>query len=333
MRGLRMPTQKESPPGIMKIGKMGFCHRDIKPENVLYDPTKNKHSLIDFGLMGELKNVFRFSQFALLNYRYIYYPPEFSLAAYLYANRNLQSASSMLYHIRDPSNIEQLKQKLFENVTVGQFMNYYRVFQVKKDAEMRSFLDSVIRYLDSNKNQNASKEYVINDMLFTMAKSKIDVYGLGIAWTQMYYFGKKIIDKNEHFEELLGEMTCLDPKKRITCQNIIHRINDIKESYGELPNVDVNNNSNSTNQRIVTVAAPVRPKNRTRRTDARNITTEATPPSRPGTGVINAMNTSSFTKQRGGKRVVFTKLENYPSYKSQNAGKKSQKKIHRTKKI
>ena len=63
--------------GLNILAKHKRAHLDIKPPNVLYDESKEKMFLIDFGLMNKIVEVKELDW--MLSSNYAYYPPEFKV--------------------------------------------------------------------------------------------------------------------------------------------------------------------------------------------------------------------------------------------------------------
>lgn len=65
--------------GMAKLQSQNFVHLDIKPANVLI--SKDKISLIDFGLMTKADELFKYDNRHILGYlEYPFYPPEFYIS-------------------------------------------------------------------------------------------------------------------------------------------------------------------------------------------------------------------------------------------------------------
>lgn len=69
--------------GTLLINQRGHIHRDIKMGNILYDPSKKRLNLIDFGVAIEGGKAYNPEEFDFLAFKYESYPPEFTFAAIL----------------------------------------------------------------------------------------------------------------------------------------------------------------------------------------------------------------------------------------------------------
>lgn len=66
--------------GLEKLNNAKYVHQDIKPPNILFDT--HKISLIDFGIMTHINQIYDQDNLYVLRYDYPYYPPEYKLFVY-----------------------------------------------------------------------------------------------------------------------------------------------------------------------------------------------------------------------------------------------------------
>lgn len=233
--------------GIINMNKISV-HRDVKEYNLLFSPSKI--SLIDFGLQTSKKYVFDRKSIDRLSIGYPYYPPEFSLSAFMLENLSSSDDINTFIH-----NIESFQlYKSFDTLDIFQHyceicfrnIHYYYDFQFFQNNssliqnDIFSFLFTLkdkikkIRHTFRN-NKNISIDYIIHQ-IFDKYTNRIDVYSLGMTFI---FIVSKILKNsstlspfdNIHFEifsHLLTFMTRPDPFQRIHPDKLLSLIRILK---------------------------------------------------------------------------------------------------------
>jgi len=193
--------------GLKTMTRHEYCHRDIKPGNMLYDSAKNKHVIIDFGLMKAFARLYEHDQYPVFSYLYAYYPPEFSLLAYFFDKSN--TVNDMLHELKhDP-----IKQYLKRNMVKSHISSIFAHYHTLKYKQIDSFIVSVKTFLTKNRHVfvKQSKLAILKELGKFCDPAKIDIYSLGVTLMQMYHWGKIT---GSGVSKLFLEMTCMNPIDR-----------------------------------------------------------------------------------------------------------------------
>ena len=171
----------------------GFCHSDINYGNILI--SNEKLSLIDFGLEKKLNKIYNINNFAMLQHKYVFYPPELRLYILYNENKKYNNEKLLYYATKNIINI-------FHKDNYGNFDLY------TKDEIYKDILN-VWNTFDLKK----------------LDPKKIDIYSLGINF---YIFRKciKFNNKNElkKYNFLLKNMINMNFTKRFDVDEILKYI-------------------------------------------------------------------------------------------------------------
>jgi len=190
--------------GLCILDANDIIHHDIKPNNILYNITKNKFYLIDFGLY-----ITKDDKYIHHDTKYVYYPSEY---AFLYYIKNGKSLNKI--------NVENYKKLIGININ----------FLMKKviiDIKIRNKIKNIYDNLDKD------KEAIYNKIILNIdinLYNKIDVYMLGLTLydfimaifihcTELNNISKIPIE----ILDLISDMTNIDPYERITIQEATER--------------------------------------------------------------------------------------------------------------
>jgi len=198
--------------GIVTLQEHKILHCDIKPGNILYDETTNRFYLTDFGL--SIKNNQLKKETDMLEFTYLYYPPEFKVLAL---------AREIEYN--------QTENTLYNNI----LKNYNSI-----GSDFLEFLK--IKYgIDIPSEITEYSKKSINDGLYftkltkKLAYNKIDIYSLGMTIASLLYImssnSKLPIKNNTLFKEFIQQVLKLiikqDPSHRIDCKEATLRMKNL----------------------------------------------------------------------------------------------------------
>lgn len=204
--------------GIQKLHQANLVHRDIKPANVLYDKTKEKLNLIDFGLSCHVNDVYNKDDTYLLGYMYMYNPPEFYVASKLF--ENMQQGNNFIESIRLSFNSLKTYTKELEIFYYEHYYRYnrnepYNIYSYKEG--FNQFYNDIETFAITNEVDLFTKEFIF----------KSDVYSTAFILKSLK---KHIIFENiiqrEIFNELHNMTSSLNPFQRKSITEILQFIDD-----------------------------------------------------------------------------------------------------------
>jgi serine/threonine protein kinase len=183
--------------GLVTMQIYGFLHLDLTHHNILYDPTSNRSTMIDFGLFRPCSDVFVGGR-EYLSHRYMYFPPELKLAAV----------------VTEPE---------LKSMTFGEFRRFFREnFGSNKlsyaafaklspaaDSDLEALYNTV-RFGPESGSPDKALKYL------SQFAHKIDVYSVGmIVACMMNVYPPTAVPSRQLIVELIRDMTALDPRKRL----------------------------------------------------------------------------------------------------------------------
>lgn len=187
--------------GLENLAKLKYVHQDIKPPNMLHNLDTGKTSVIDFGLMAKMEDIYDIKKNeGRLSSGYRYYPTEYYLTSIL-NSKDIKEKTP-----------EEIAKKLSNNFTnsYGSYkaaVENITTFDVK-DVSYKFSLD----ILEEHKgNWDTVK-------MFSKYANKIDIYSVGISLCYLLYKAigyKKVGNINMiKTKELISKMMYPDPRER-----------------------------------------------------------------------------------------------------------------------
>ena len=208
--------------GLRTMSRHKYCHRDIKPCNLLYNSTKNKHVIIDFGLMKEFSKLYDAKEHYIFSYTYMYYPPEFLLITYFYDKPQIITLDDIIDDLK--KNRSSIKKFIQSNISEDS-PRLYSIYRKHFEDEADSFIDYVQTYMKKNKS-NKSKQEILKKLGNDLNPSKIDIYSIGISLMEMYHVGK-IVGSSPKFVDLFLKLSSVNPINRPNHAAIIRMIKSL----------------------------------------------------------------------------------------------------------
>lgn len=188
--------------GIEIINNNGYVYYDLKPRNTMIK--KNKLNLIDFGMIRDIKDIYKDTNLKRLLFSYKYYPPECYIA-YICLKHNITS---------DISNF------LDDNIS----SIYTRHLSQYESFDQKIYFQQIQDFLKHIKDNRLKFDDVFNEHI----ASKIDVFGLYYILNVFY---KNIIYKTNDDKYFISYLMKLcnnaNPFDRISI-NELCQIVDIK---------------------------------------------------------------------------------------------------------
>lgn len=266
--------------GIRVLYSQEYVHNDIKPPNIVYNTTTKKMSIIDFGLIQKFKDVYSNENDYFLNYRYSYFPPEYTTCSYYFQKKNMNNWKDDVQSNKIPymNNIIEYNRLFIRPIDEDIQNNYsaYPVF-IKAWNELKDCgKDKFASFLRSSISHRDFQKYISG---FT---DKIDVYMLGITLLELFYLSELYlmndipgnIDFYVNVLKLVRKMIEMDPRKRIhpnvayrEYRKILKEISDVEVTpFNKSPIKPLNRNDKKpTNISLITNTIP-----KERRTKNRN---------------------------------------------------------------
>ena len=210
--------------GIQLFLQNGILHFDMKPQNIVYDESKNRINIIDFGLMRKIEDVVKAS--------------------------NKSDNFLGVYHWSYPFECNFHNKKEFDDFVAlsnDAKQNYYaRILNnlnKKKDtSSFRNFFSFVIDPYDTNDNQSKMiqrymdgfRNLITNEIknyshFLQSSLETVDVYGTGIAIAYVNNMTKHLVDEKmtNDLNELVFQMTTPVLSQRYTIEECIQRFEEI----------------------------------------------------------------------------------------------------------
>lgn len=192
---------------LKKMHSVDLIHRDIKPMNVLYNKSKNKLSLIDFGISEDANSVYSIDNASVLSYIYPYYPPEFYISFLLLKYRN------------DKVRFQQKLDDVLLNIENEYLIKFFE----------KSKIPAIMSSLEAFINEIKLKDYGFYDVFNASMAYKSDIYALSSIIKEL---ANKIVYDNEKqnigIHTLYKMCSEINPYKRPTIDNILNYIYEIK---------------------------------------------------------------------------------------------------------
>jgi serine/threonine protein kinase len=215
--------------GIQLFLKNGILHFDMKPQNIVYNESKNRINIIDFGLMRKIDDVIDKSVKSD-NFLGIYhwsYPFECN-----FHNKNkfnefakLSNADKNTYYMKL---IEKLNKK---DESVSSFRNFFSfVINLYENIETQHIIAK--RYMDGFLNCLTTQFNHYKPFLKKSLES-VDVYGVGISIAYVNNMTKHLLDENfsRDLDDLAFNMMDANLSNRYTIEQSIQRFEEIVESH------------------------------------------------------------------------------------------------------
>lgn len=212
--------------GIQLFLKKGYLHYDMKPQNIVYDETKNRINIIDFGLMRKMSDVINTSNESN-NHLGVYhwsYPFE----------SNFMNKNKFEYFINLS---EEKKNKYYKNVAIEFKQNKESFFhdfltEILSNNTKTVIIDTFHRYLEGYLHflQTEMKDY---DSFVKSSLNTTDVYGTGIAIAYVNNQTYHLVDENfsKELRELAFQMTTPVLSERYTIDKTIESFENILTKY------------------------------------------------------------------------------------------------------
>jgi serine/threonine protein kinase len=212
--------------GIQLFLKKGYLHYDMKPQNIVYDETKNRINIIDFGLMRKMSDVIKSSN-----------DSENHLGVYHWSYPFESNFINKDDFDKFVKSTEEEKKQIYNKIT--------KEFKTKDDSVFRNFLtemlsnnpktvimESFYNYLEGYLNflQTEMTDY---NRLLKSSLETIDVYGTGIAIAYVNNQTNHLVDANfsKELRELSFQMTTPVLSERLTISRAIDAFENILNKY------------------------------------------------------------------------------------------------------
>jgi hypothetical protein len=181
--------------------------------------------------MQKYDKIYDTTELSVLEYDYIYYPPEFKVYSNYAKMVNNYSATKIKMSI---ANIKlRLLEDYFESYQeiehiLDDILNFSR-YKIKEQLE--SYIDHILIELYDDEDENRSIGFTkskLNIMRKLLEKhaNKIDVFSMGIVLLRIY---SKIVKNNEHEDIMSIIKSCLqfNPHKRIGMNELYEKMKEI----------------------------------------------------------------------------------------------------------
>lgn len=194
--------------GVGKVHSAGYVHSDLKLDNMLWDDKTRKLTLIDFGLMTKVGDVFNKTNKELLLYPYLSYPPEFVLYGL-----------SLQHKPRYPDFEKQFLKSL------SHYLKMHKYIVVAKEELPHVFSD--VRVATKGFVQRVANE-------FRQFTSKVDLYSLGISFLLLYdTMIQKETKATTTIKEFLLKIAHFNPYKRYSVEQALVEYDSIVNEIGK----------------------------------------------------------------------------------------------------
>ena len=201
--------------GLKSLESHKYAHMDIKPANIVYNSENKKASLIDFGLLTKFGEIYTRNKINILEYKYVYYPPEFASCYNFFQSTARKNAN----YISNSNNFIELYDKYIKLITIKDAHPLIKIAFDK--AFVSGITNSDFNQLDDMSN---SKDF---DKFCRRYANRIDVYSLGASLAKLMSFCchyKTLTNKHasslplfySSVIKLIGDMLSINPKERLT---------------------------------------------------------------------------------------------------------------------
>ena len=194
--------------GIQLLVQHYYVHLDLKPDNILISDS-NKALLIDFGLGRSFTSLYNInSSDYLLNYKYIWYPPEFKLFY------DLQTNSVHPDYLLD---------EFIEFNYYKYNSDYPKYTERYVESQSKEFFKTI-----NNSGAASNPNYFIDNFAH-----KTDVFSIGMVMFYLHKSAKKDADFQKYskrFSNIMVKAYTLNPYKRATIDDIISYLESLMKS-------------------------------------------------------------------------------------------------------
>lgn len=229
--------------GMVKLQSRNFVHLDIKPANVLI--SKDKISLIDFGLMTKANELFKSDNKHILGYlEYPFYPPEFYI-----------SYTMIKYG--------EIYDEKLENI-------FNQSFVSNNDSLFRKYKSGIEEFLNTIK--KTKRQEIVTKVFNQELALKADVFSIAYI---LVAFNKKITYSSQSEKDFVDMLykKCIEvnPYTRISMKELYDIVRKESGKYSSIsPEQFVTAKSKSGSSSIISISSPSSQSNgggKIRRTD------------------------------------------------------------------
>ena len=205
--------------GLVVMSVYGYVHLDISYKNVLFNEAISKTMLIDFGWLSAVDNVYKEDNGTNYGHGYLWYPPEFKIAA-MCDDDTLRYASFSKVYQAFKVNFKSRKMRIDE---------YETLF-----PSSTTDLKRLYNYVKDDLNGDTAKTF---RFLRTVAH-KIDVYSVGMVMCCIVKRYSTFIGTTPFVAsifDLVGKMTNMDPRARFDALQTYKLYIAILRKFGQKP--------------------------------------------------------------------------------------------------
>ena len=214
--------------GLIFLHQKNICHRDIKEANIVISTTRPKRSfIIDFGLMKSMGEVYTFDELRVLEFDYVYYPPEFRVIS------NYMKLVDDHYD-RTTMSVKRFKNMLLEDY-LANFENLIDLYDEVLDLTTDDLLDQLsgfvdhlmeaavlkdLNYLtDPTDHDSALQKFMYKEV------AKVDVFSFGVILLKLLYRSQNYQKDSrsssmKDIKELIRKCIHFDVRKRHTMKDV-----------------------------------------------------------------------------------------------------------------
>jgi serine/threonine protein kinase len=213
--------------GIQLFLKKGYVHYDMKPQNIVYDETKNRINIIDFGLMRKLSDVIKSSKNSDNNLGVYHWSYPFESNFY-----NKTKFNAFITMNKEKKNEYYAKITTdFKKDTGSSFRNFLSEMIGPKYTKTE-ILNTIYEYMDGYLNF-LDKELLDYDSFLKSSLETMDVFGTGIAIAYVNNQTSHLVDENfsKELRELAFHMTNPVLSNRYSINRAIESYENILTTY------------------------------------------------------------------------------------------------------
>ena len=205
--------------GLVVMSVYGYVHLDVSYKNVLFNEAINKTMLIDFGWLSLADDVYREENGTNYGHEYLWYPPEFKIAA-LCDDDDMRNASFSAFYQMFKSNFKSRKMNLhdYESLFPASIADLKRLYGFIKH-DLKGDTTKTFRFLRT-------------------VAHKIDVYSVGMVLCCIVKRFSAIIGTTPFVAailNLIGKITNLDPVARFDALQTYTLYIRIMRKFGQKP--------------------------------------------------------------------------------------------------